>query len=96
MWCRRAYIALHTAMRAGEILSLRREFIDLDKLLIHLPRAKTGARDVPISANLKQFLQRYLQSLAGDEKWLFASSASKSGHPRTSPSRGIELSKPQA
>jgi integrase len=67
-------------MRAGEILSLRREFIDLDKLLIHLPRAKTGARDVPISANLKQFLQKYLQSIAGDDVWLFASSVSKSGH----------------
>ena len=75
-----AYIALHTAMRAGELLSLRREFIDLDKLLIHLPRAKTGARDVPISANLKQFLQQYLQSIAGDGAWLFASSPSKSGH----------------
>jgi integrase-like protein len=54
--------------------------LDLDKLLIHLPRAKTGARDVPISANLKQFLQQYLQSIGGDEMWLFASSASKSGH----------------
>src|SRR5208282_2460661 len=74
------YIALHTAMHAGEILALRREFVDLNKLQIHLPRAKTGARDVPISANLKQFLQGYLQSIAGDDEWLFASSSSRSGH----------------
>ena len=75
-----AYIALHTAMRAGEILSLRREFIDFDKLIIHLPKAKTGARGVPISPNLKQFLGQYVQSIAPDCRWLFPSSSSKSGH----------------
>jgi integrase len=73
-------IALHSAMRAGEILSLRREFIDFNKLLIHLPKAKTGARDVPISPNLKQFLEQYVQSFARDCPWLFPSPSSKSGH----------------
>jgi integrase len=47
------FIAFHTAMRAGEILSIRREDVDLDKLLIRVPVAKTVARDVPISPNLK-------------------------------------------
>jgi integrase len=73
-------IALHSAMRAGEILSLQREFIDFDKLVIHLPKAKTGARDVPLSRNLKQFLQQYVQSVASACPWLFPSGASKSGH----------------
>jgi len=73
-------IALHTAMRAGEILSLRREFVDLDKLVIHLSKAKTGARDVPISPNLKQFLEHLVQSIALDGPWLFPSALSKSGH----------------
>jgi integrase len=74
------YIALHTAMRAGEILSLRRDFVDLAKLQIHLPKAKTGARDVPISANLKAFLERWLGSFAHDRPWLFVSTSSNTGH----------------
>jgi integrase len=72
-------IALHSAMRAGEILSLKREFIDFDKLVIRLPTAKTGARDVPISPSLLEFLQQYLQSAAGS-CWLFPAASSKSGH----------------
>jgi len=74
------YIALHTAMRSGEILLLRREFVDLAKLQIHLPKAKTGARDVPISANLEKFLCQWLGSFEGDRSWLFASSSSSTGH----------------
>jgi integrase len=74
-------------MRSAEILSLRREFVDLDKLQIHLPKAKTGAREVPISANLKRYLQRLLESLASDVPWLFVSSSSNIGHT-------VDLAKP--
>jgi len=75
-------IALHSAMRAGEILSLRREQVDLDKQVIHLPRAKTGARDVPVSRDLAQYLERYLKSRLPDSEWLFPAPRSKCGHTR--------------
>ncbi|HWW08136.1 site-specific integrase [Collimonas sp.] len=73
-------IGLHTGMRTGEILSLRPEFIDFDKQVIHLPKAKAGARTVPISEALREYLRSYLQSIAADSDWLFASARSKSGH----------------
>ena len=73
------YIALHTAMRASEVLGLKKSYIDLKKRVIHLPESKTGARDVPISTNLRGFLEEQLQSIAVDD-WLFPSSGSKSGH----------------
>ena len=61
-------------------ITCRREFVDLNKLVIHLPKAKTGNRDVPISPNLRQFLTQHLQSIATDCPWLFPSLSSKSGH----------------
>ena len=77
------FIALHTAMRASEVLGLRREFVDLDKCVIHLSTSKTGARDVPISANLRQFLDSSIVRTAVPESgWLFPSSTSASGHGR--------------
>ena len=73
-------IALRTAMRLGEVLSLRREYLDFERTVIHLPRAKTGARDVPMSGTAKVFLARQLRSDGGNSPWLFPSTASKSGH----------------
>ena len=74
------FVALHTAMRAGEILSLQKDFVDLGKGLIDLPRSKTGARTVPISPSLSAFLGRYLGTIEAGQPWLFPSGASKSGH----------------
>jgi integrase len=74
------FIALHTAMRASEVSGLRQEFIDLDKRVIHLSRSKTGARDVPISANLRQFLAEYVKTAVAEGGWLFPSPRSASGH----------------
>src|SRR6185437_15998 len=43
-------------------------------------KGKTGARDVPMSPSLVQFLRRYVQSIGEDCAWLFPSAASVSGH----------------
>jgi len=67
-------------MRAREILSLKKEFIDLHERLIHLPTSKTGARSVPISASLWTFLDDRLAATEKEQSWLFPSSSSKSGH----------------
>jgi len=67
-------------MRASEVLGLRQEFVDLDKSVISLSKSKTGARDVPISANLKQFLDNYMNAAALESGWLFPSPMSASGH----------------
>jgi integrase len=43
-------LALYTAMRAGEIASLRRSQIDFNKRVVHLPKTKNGeARSVPLT-----------------------------------------------
>ncbi len=73
------FIALHTGMRMGEVLSLRREFIEFEKLRIHLPKTKTGARDVPMSPKLKEYLEQWRPRNA-DNDWLFPSATSESGH----------------
>ncbi|WNC91763.1 site-specific integrase [Paraburkholderia sp. FT54] len=44
-------IAVETAMRRGEIVSLRWEHVDLKRRVAHLPATKNGtARDVPLSS----------------------------------------------
>nr|WP_263069971.1 site-specific integrase [Enterobacter huaxiensis] len=51
-------LAIETAMRQGEILSLRWEHIDLRLGIAHLPLTKNGsARDVPLSAKARQVLK---------------------------------------
>ena len=42
-------------MRRFEILSIRLENIDLDRKIIFIPEAKSGARDQPITKNLTDF-----------------------------------------
>ncbi|RJL50248.1 site-specific integrase, partial [Pectobacterium carotovorum] len=51
-------LAIETAMRQGEILSLRWENIDLRLGIAHLPLTKNGsARDVPLSSKARQILK---------------------------------------
>ncbi|MEQ9859514.1 site-specific integrase [Pectobacterium cacticida] len=51
-------LAIETAMRQGEILSLRWEHIDLRLGIAHLPLTKNGsARDVPLSSKARQVLK---------------------------------------
>ncbi|MEY4683543.1 MAG: hypothetical protein RLZ25_2 [Pseudomonadota bacterium] len=48
-------IAFGTAMRMMEILRIRYEDIDLERGLIKIPRAKTGAREQPITADVANY-----------------------------------------
>ena len=50
-------IGLRTGMRKSEILSIRRENIDLQAKTIYIPEAKAGARTQPISSDLATFLE---------------------------------------
>ena len=50
MLCWMAHIALYTGMRAGEIKSLTRAQVDLDKRTVHLTETKNGStRSVPLT-----------------------------------------------
>lgn len=73
-------IGLETGMRRMEILSIRREHVDVDRRIIYIPKAKAGAREQPITANLSTFLRGYIDGLPKDQQWLFASPTSKTGH----------------
>jgi integrase len=73
-------IALQTSMRRTEILSTRIENIDLKRRIIYVPRAKSGAREQPITQNLAMFLGEYLKGIDGEQGWLFPSTKSKCGH----------------
>jgi len=54
------YLALETAMRQGEILSLSWEYIDLNIGVAHLPITKNGSsRDVPLSSSARQVLREF-------------------------------------
>ena len=80
-------IALNTSMRKTEILSIKREHINLQQHLIYVPKAKGGAREQPITAELGEFLAEYGSTLQPGVKWLFPSVAAKEG-------RTVNLDKP--
>ncbi|HAG4650605.1 TPA: site-specific integrase [Salmonella enterica] len=59
-------LALETAMRQGEILALRWEYVDLHLGVAHLPVTKNGtARDVPLSYKARQVLREFAGPLSG-------------------------------
>jgi integrase len=72
-------IALSTSMRLTEILSIRREHVNLDQRRIFVPKAKSGSRDQPITAELAAFLKEHIAQLKPGAEWLFPNIASKSG-----------------
>jgi len=74
-----AVIALSTSMRMTEILSLRREHVDLAKRRLFIPTAKAGSREQPITTELAAFLEHHTATLPVGSEWLFPSIASKSG-----------------
>ncbi|MDD5365956.1 MAG: site-specific integrase [Gallionellaceae bacterium] len=52
------WLAVETAMRRGEIVTLRWEHVDLKRRVAHLPATKNGsARDVPLSSRAVTVLQ---------------------------------------
>jgi len=71
-------IGLHTAMRKTEILSVRWKHVDLARRVIHIPHAKAGARDQPITTMLADYLKD-LRTLAPGADWLFPGDG-ESGH----------------
>jgi integrase len=73
-------IGLETSMRKMEILRIRREHIDLKRLIIFIPKAKTGMREQPITKHLAEFLEHYLAVLPKATPWLFPSISAKEGH----------------
>jgi integrase len=73
-------IALETSMRTMEILSIRKENINLAQRLIHVPNAKAGPRQQPITAYLADFLAKHMAASPSLQPWLFPSPSSRSGH----------------
>lgn len=73
-------IALSTAMRMSEILSIRRENVDVARRRIYVPEAKAGAREQPMTSELASYLAHHMEALPKGAEWLFPSVASKSGH----------------
>jgi len=59
-------LAIETAMRRGELLSLAWEHVDLKRQVAHLPDTKNGdPRDVPLSKEALKILQGLPRNLAG-------------------------------
>lgn len=80
-------IGLETSMRKNEILGIRREHIDTQRLVIFIPKAKAGAREQPITKSLADYLGSYVGTLQPGVQWLFPSPAAKEG-------RTVNLDKP--
>ena len=74
------FIGLRTGMRKSEILSIRREHVDLATRSIYIPNAKAGPRTQPITQDLANFLAEYLQTLPPGTPWIFPSPMAQSGH----------------
>jgi integrase len=72
-------IGLETGMRRMEILSIRRENIDLGRRVIFVPKAKAGAREQPITAHLAHYLASLMAMAQPGQEWLFPAHSSN-GH----------------
>jgi integrase len=73
-------IGVETSMRKMEILTIRREHVDLQRRVIYIPKAKAGAREQPITKHLADFLSGYIAALPPGCPWLFPSPGAVSGH----------------
>ncbi|NOZ32072.1 MAG: site-specific integrase [Alphaproteobacteria bacterium] len=76
-------VGLRTGMRHSEILAIRRTDIDLGRRVIWIPKAKSGAREQPITQDLAQYLVGRLKMLPPGCEWLFPSPGSRTGHVHT-------------
>lgn len=73
-------IGLETSMRLMEILSIRREHVDVARRVLYIPKAKSGAREQPVTKHLADFLTAHIAALPPGTPWLFPAMASRSGH----------------
>jgi integrase len=73
-------IGVETSMRKMEILSIRREHVDIAHCRIFIPHAKAGMREQPITRHLADFLAAYIAALQPGNPWLFPSPGARSGH----------------
>ena len=62
---------LNTAMRHSEILRTRFDHLDLDNLRLHVPQAKAGVRDQPITPELADILRKERGMRDDPEGWIF-------------------------
>jgi integrase len=76
-------VGLHTGMRHTEILSIRRDDVDLGKRAIWVPQAKSGSREQPITRELAVYLNKRMDMLPQGCEWLFPSVGSATGHVHT-------------
>lgn len=75
------FIALQTSMRRMEVLSLRIEHIDSERLVMYIPEAKAGAREQPITPELAEYLESYIREYTQPgQAFLFPSETASSGH----------------
>ncbi|PZP62323.1 MAG: hypothetical protein DI597_05420 [Pseudoxanthomonas spadix] len=71
-------IGLHTGMRRSAILRVRVDELDLRRRVLWVDKDKAGERQQPMTRQLCEFLEIYLQKLDGD--WVFPSPTSRTGH----------------
>ncbi len=82
---------LNTAMRHSEILAARFDQVDFDKLRLHVPDAKAGEREQPITPQLAAMLRREREMAKDRNGWIFPTERPKlstAGH-RTRMSRSF-------
>jgi integrase len=66
-------LAIQTAMRRGELLSLQWQHIDLQRRVAHLPVTKNGeARDVPLSRLATETLQALGEGASRPDERVFS------------------------
>ncbi|WON75156.1 tyrosine-type recombinase/integrase [Nitrosospira sp. Is2] len=73
-------IGLGTSMRRMEILSIRRDNVNLEHRTIYIPDAKGGPREQPITGQLVAFLEGHMAASQRGAPWLFPSPTAKHGH----------------
>jgi integrase len=89
-------IALETSMRKTEVLSIRKENVNVAQRTIYIPKAKAGAREQPMTASAAQFLAKYIaESVPKESVWLFPCAVNeKTGKPLSKSGHTVALEKP--
>ena len=76
-------VGVYTGMHLGEIVSLRWERLDLDRLILRVEETKTGEPlELPITRQLAAIFERRRADCEDPEGWVFPSTMSRPGHLR--------------